>query len=248
MAEVKTTLDKVDRTDPRAWEAIFFTETDFQGDSYVAQIGNTVDFGRVELGLLPDPLNDILRSVKTGNLCLLKLYEDHAFEGGNEIVPGGSEIAKINLIGLTSFTASIDEDQINANIRKELLDNEKKIKNLQVSLEECGKTKNDFRKKLNDSEIELQKFKDKLEECEKKGKELKDQLDDTKVEDLEKLKDKLKDCEERGNKLKDKLDDLTLGEIDDLREKLKECQEAGKGIKKERDGLIDRLIGKKDKE
>lgn len=138
---------------------------------------------------------------------------------GNEIVPGGSEIAKINLIGLTSFTVSIDEDQINANIRKKLLDNEKKIKNLQVSLKECGKTKNDFRKKLNDSEIELQK-----------------------------LKDKLKDCEERGNKLKDKLDDLTLGEIDDLREKLKECQETGKGIKKERDGLIDRLIGKKDKE
>ena len=57
------TLSKTDKKNPGTTEAIFFTETNYKGDAYIAYISFGVDFGK---GLVykPDQLNDQLEVSK----------------------------------------------------------------------------------------------------------------------------------------------------------------------------------------
>jgi len=174
-----------------------------------------VDFGK-GLKDIPDSLNDNLHSVKTGNICKLKLYEDYGLLGDNISVPADSDLTHIPL-GLTSFKVELDLD---GNIKDELTQCELDKINYEKNLEECALERKELKDKLKELENQLKQNKEKLDICEKKGKELKDELDKKKLEDeIKKVKDKLDDCEKQGKQLKEQLDKSEL-EKDGLKNKL----------------------------
>ncbi len=214
------TLSKTNKKEPAPTEAIFFTETNYKGEAYISYVGYEVDFGK-GLTDVPDSLNDMLRSVKTGNLCKLVLYEDHSLIGENIEIPADTDLAQIPLVGLTSFKVELD---LNVNIKDEITQYElNKIQN-QKSLKECTSEKTDLKNKIKELEQLLKEYVDKLTVCEKKGKELKDELDKKKLEDeVKKVKDKLDECEKKGKELKEQLD-KSEQEKNDYKTKLDEYE------------------------
>lgn len=214
------TLSKTNKKEPAPTEAIFFTETNYNGEAYVAYVGYEVDFGK-GLKDVPDSLNDALLSVKTGNLCKLVLYEDHSLEGDNIDVPADTDIPQLPLIGLTSFKVELD---LNVNVKDELTQLElTKIQN-EKGIKECNSERIDLKNKIKEFEQLLKEYVDKLNACEKKGKELKDELDKKKLEDeVKKVKDKLDECEKRGKELKEQLD-KSEQEKNDIKTKLDEYE------------------------
>src|SRR5436190_13219061 len=214
------TLAKTDKKDPGPTEAIFFTKTSYQGDGYIAYVGYEVDFGK-DLKAPIDSLNDILRSVKTGNICKLVLYEDFDFTGSNVEIPGGSVVSQIPLVGLTSFKAELD---LEANVKDELSQCELDKINSEESLKECSLEKKELQDKLKESEGSLKQNKEKLDACEKKSKELQDELDNKKLEDeIKKVKDKLDDCEKKGKDLAEQLE-KSEQEKKEYKDQLDECE------------------------
>lgn len=196
------TLSKTNKKEPGPTEAIFFTQTNYQGDAYIAYVGYVVDFGK-GLKDIADSLNDILRSVKTGNICKLVLYEDHSLKGDNISVPADSHVAELPLMGLTSFKAELDLD---GKIQDELTKSEVAKVSFEKRLEECIADRQELKDNLKEFKDLLKQHKEKLDICEKKGKELKDELDKKKLEEeMIKVKDNWDECEKRGQELKEQL-------------------------------------------
>jgi hypothetical protein len=214
------TLSKTDKKEPDATEAIFFTKAHYQGDAYVAYVGYNVDFGK-GLKEVPDSLNDILVSVKTGNLCKLELYEDHSFQGDNISLPADSDVPELPLIGLTSFKAELDLD---GKIQDELTKFQYDKIVYEKRLEECLNERKELKAKLKEFDDQLKQNHEKLDECEKKSKELKDELDKKKLEEeVKKVKDKLDECEKKGKELKEQLE-KSEQEKTDYKDKLDKCE------------------------
>lgn len=214
------TLAKTTKKEPGPTEAIFFTETNYKGDAYIAYVGYEVDFGK-GLKDIADSLNDILRSVKTGNLCKLVLYEDHSLEGENFTFPGNTDSPQLPLVGLTSFKAILDVD---VNVKDELTQCEFDKITYENNLKECTLERKELKDKVKGLEKLLKEYRDKLDDCDKKGKALKDQLDKKNLEDeVKKVKDKLNECEKKGKELKEQLE-KSEKEKNDIKTKLDECE------------------------
>lgn len=216
------TLSKTTKKEPGPTEAIFFTEANYKGESYIAYVGYEVDFGKA-LKDIPDSLNDALKAVKTGNLCKLVLYEDHSLDGENISIPADSDVPELPLIGLTSFKVELDLNA-NFNFKDDLTQCELDKIQYEVRLKECSLERKELIDKLKDLENQLKQNQDKLDTCEKKTKELKDKLDKKELEEkVKEIKDKLDECEKKGKDLKEQLD-KSEQEKSEIKEKLDECE------------------------
>lgn len=213
------TLSETNKMEPGPTEAIFFEEPNFQGKAYIAYIGFIVDFGKSVLEI-PDRLNDALKSVKTGDICRLVLFEDRGLVGETVSVPADSIVAQLPL-GVTSFKVELDLD---GKLEDEFAKSELDRITYERGLQECKLEREEFKEKLTDSEKLLEEYKNKLDACEQKGKTLEDELDKKKLEgEVKDIKDKLVDCEKKGKELKEQLD-KSEQEKNDYKEKLAECE------------------------